>query len=348
MIAPIVSKVQSKCGSTLGDTEVACFPMDELLITNLPDLVASITPSSDDCEYVRKEVLTYTQTMMENAKQGKVQENMYIQPPTFSLIKKLVTHFLPNSGVECSNGVVEITYTTQLLTSKGLMTVNGQTDLVITTGGVPVGNIEVKNLNNKCSTSKELGEILAEDKGLAKQHRECIGIEPRLFPSVLVSGMRWVFVDRSFDGAGERYLVFPVLETFNEVADRGLNEYSVNEPNVLMVSRLLIRMIHAIKLLMKAAGKMRNKTFNVYRAGFDNSEDGRDDSGGQLSDHDEDTEGPVKGPTAPATTKRPTPSATTSNKKAKYTDGKSTQSTLTTANMFRHELDTMWQRAIKW
>lgn len=286
--------------------------------------------------------------MMVNAEQGNINEDKYIQKPTFLLINTLVTHLLPDSGVEffekCSNETVQICYKTDLITPKGLITVSGQTDQIITVGGVPVGNIEVKNLEHTCSTDRALGQILAEDRGFANQHKERIGIEPKLFPSVLVSGRRWVFVDRSFDSVGERYLMFPLLETFNEV-DGGLNKYTINEDNVLMVSRLLVRMIYAMKKLIKAADKKRNSTFVVHH-GDDDSEDGRDS--GQLSDHDEDSEGPVKGPAVPPTTSRPTRSATTSNNTAKCNDGKRTQSTLTVANMFRHELDTMWQQAIKW
>jgi hypothetical protein len=327
---------------------VECFPKATLPIAELPDFVASISPSSDACKYVYKEVLTYTEGMMANAQLQNVGEEKYIHLPTFALMRTLVNHFLPDSEIQffekSSGGAVEIAYTTLLETPNGLLPVKGETDQVVAVGDAPVGNIEVKNLDKTCSTPNELGEILAEDKGLAERHRERIGIEPRLFPSVLVSGRRWVFVDRSFDD-GERYLLFPVLETFDVVIVGEVSECIVNMPNVLMVSRMLIRMIYAMEKLIKATAKKRKEAFDVYRAD-DDSEEGGDK--GEPSDHDEDTEGPVKGPAAPDTSRRPAPSATTSNKRARSAGKKGTQSTLTLANMFRHDLNTLWQRAVVW
>jgi hypothetical protein len=348
MVAPLVRKIKTKVGSELGKSEVECFPKATLPIAELPDFVASISPSSDACKYVYKEVLTYTEGMMANAQLQNVGEEKYIHLPTFALMRTLVNHFLPDSEIQffekSSGGAVEIAYTTLLETPNGLLPVKGETDQVVAVGDAPVGNIEVKNLDKTCSTPNELGEILAEDKGLAERHRERIGIEPRLFPSVLVSGRRWVFVDRSFDD-GERYLLFPVLETFDVVIVGEVSECIVNMPNVLMVSRMLIRMIYAMEKLIKATAKKRKEAFDVYRAD-DDSEEGGDK--GEPSDHDEDTEGPVKGPAAPDTSRRPAPSATTSNKRARSAGKKGTQSTLTLANMFRHDLNTLWQRAVVW
>ena len=83
-----------------------------------------------------------------------------------------------------------IGYETSLRTRKGVLRVTGETDQLICVGGVPVGNVEVKNLSMPCNTPKEIGEILAEDKGFAERHKQRVGVEPRLFPSLLVSGRR--------------------------------------------------------------------------------------------------------------------------------------------------------------
>ena len=352
MLSPIVQKVKSKVGSDLGATEVECFNKSYLPAA---DFAAYVQPSCqypEAYEYVHHMVLEYTQDMIVTA-QMNPKEEQHIQPPTFKLLQDLVKHFLPALGIEffekSVTGTVEIGYKTYLTTSRGVVTVTGETDLLICVGGVPVGNVEVENVTMHCNTPNEIGEILAEDKGFAERHKQRVGVEPRLFPSVLVSGQTCVFVDRSFREGGDQYLVFPALVTFDiETAGKGKGaaDYKVDEQSVEMVSRMLMRMMHAMEKLIKAISTTRKRVYDVYAASEDTEEEG--DEGDEPDD--EDPPAPGKGPSA---TDKPTATAA-AGKCAKGGGGRGggggekrvPQSDLTMVNMYRHDLDILWHRTV--
>eukprot|EP00981_Chlorochromonas_danica_P006888 scaffold1503_cov150-Ochromonas_danica.AAC.1 len=353
MIAPMVEKMRTKVGSDLGRSEVGCFNLLTISssIEAFDFYVEKVDPSSNECRYVYEEILKYTQEMVANAEQRKVNEEIYVHKPTFALMRKLVTHFLGNANgtsvqffEKGSGGAVDICYETFLPTAKGILPIKGETDQVISVEGAPVGNVEIKNLTMTCSTPREHGEILAEDKGLAERHKNRVGIEPRLFPSVLLSGRRWVFVDRTFRET-ERYLMFPVLHTFdvNEVDD-GQIQCTIIEANVMMVSRMLIRMIHAMGKLVKAITKSRQKAYDVFREENDQSDD--DEPENDDFDKNKDDDAVAKEPSA-FHPNRPS-AGTASSSKTKTTKGgrgsKHVQSNLTRENLFRHDLNTFWQR----
>ena len=343
MIAPHVRKLKTKVGSNLEITEVECFNKNTLPTAELPDYVKSIDRFSDHCRFVYQEVLNYTQGMVDNAQQRKVNEEMYIHQPTFALMRKLITHLLPDVYAQfyekATGGVAWISYDTLLYTGKGIVPIKGETDQVISVGDAPIGNVEVKNLNMTCITPQEQGEILAEDKGLAERYKSRVGVEPRLFPSVLVSGRRWAFVDRSYND-GERYLMFPVLETFSveEVGEQ--LQCTISEDNVMMVSCMLIRMIHIMKKLVHKIRRKRKESFDVYCA-HDESDDEpeKGDPG-----YDQDTGGATEGPSAFRQMRRSVGHASASKKRATGGSSKGAQSSLTTVNLYRHDLNSLWHR----
>lgn len=353
MIAPIVQKVRSRVGSELGKTEVECFNKFELPTADLATYVQRTFLQPEDFQYVYRMVLEYTQGMVDLAKQKNVDEETHIHPPTFKLLQDIVKHFLPAHKLQffekSSTGTVEIGYATSLISPNGGVTqVTGETDQLICFGGVPVGNVEIKNLNKHCNSPKEIGEILAEDKGFAERHKQCVGVEPRLFPSLLVSGRRWVFVDRSFEEGGEKYMLFPALVTF--VGEEGEGAvYEIDVSSVQMVSRMLMRMMHVIGNLIEAIGKKAKRSYDAYAEREDT--DGGDDGAGQSSD-DEDLPAPPAPRKGPSVTDKPTASAAAS-KSAKRGGGRggenkkhATQSNLTMVNMYRHDLDTLWHRVV--
>jgi hypothetical protein len=356
MISPIVQKVKSKVGSELGKTEVECFNKSYLPAADLTKYILPTLSIPEEYQYVYRMVLEYTQGMVDIAKQKNVDEETHIHPPTFKLLQDLVKHFLPAHEMEffekSLTGTVEIGYETSLRTRKGVLPVTGETDQLICFGGVPVGNVEVKNLRMPCNTPKEIGEILAEDKGFAERHKQRVGAEPRLFPSLLVSGQRWVFVDRSFKEGGEQYLLFPALVTFDlqtvPVEEGESAVYKIDESSVEMVSRMLMRMMHAMRKLIEAIGTTRKRVYDVYAESEDT--EGEGDGDGQSSD-DEDPPGPPAPRKGPSATDKPTASAAAS-KGAKGGGGRegdkkrATQSNLTMVNLYRHDLDTLWHRIV--
>jgi hypothetical protein len=354
MISPIVQKVKSKVGSELGKTEVECFNKSYLPAADLTKYILPTLSIPEEYQYVYRMVLEYTQGMVDIAKQKNVDEETHIHPPTFKLLQDLVKHFLPAHEMEffekSLTGTVEIGYETSLRTRKGVLPVTGETDQLICFGGVPVGNVEVKNISMLCNTPREIGEILAEDKGFAERHKQRVGLEPRLFPSVLVSGQRWVFVDRSFGMGSEQYLLFPALVTFDlQAVPVGEGESAVYESSVEMVSRMLMRMIHAMEKLIETIGATRKRMYDVYAAREDT--EGEGDGGDEPSDDDEDppdAPGNGKGPSA---TDKPTATAAAS-KGAQGGGGggggkrRVHKSDLTMVNMYRHDLDTLWHRTV--
>lgn len=352
MIAPIVQKALSKVGSDLGKTEVACFNKSYLPRADIAEYVQPTLSKPEEYHNVYAKVLAYTQNMIDIATTQKIiDEDKYIQPPTFELLQDVFSHLNPEVAffTKGSTGTVEISYETSLRTNKGLVSVTGETALLICVGGVPVGNVEVKNLNLPCNTPKEIGEILAEDKGFAEQHKHRIGVEPRHFPSVLVSGQRWVFVDRRFWQGSEQYLLFPVLVTFNlEIPGSGETAavYKIDESSVQMVSRLLMRMSLIMGKLVADIRKIRKRVYEAYAAKDEDPED-EGDEGDEFSDDD---------PGPPLHQKRLSArdkSAVTAvaNKGVKEGGGRggwgggggkkhSALSQLTMENIYRHERDT--------
>lgn len=343
MLRSAVRKFNPTLGSALGAAEVACFSHQSLTNAEVLDVVKTLDPCSDRCRFVYQEVLSYTQQMMANAQQ-QVDEKMRIRASTLAFMRNLVTYLLPTDvGLQFleTGTEEEMVYNTQLQTGKDILSITGVADQVIAVGSVPVGSVVVNDLSMTCSTPQERGEILAQSKGIAEQHRRCVGVEPRLFPSVLASGKGWVFVDRSYRD-GERYFVFPVLETFSVSEDGEQLQCVINEGSVMLVSRMLVRMCDAMTLLHRVVSRKRKQALDLYSAEFDEPDDvpwatnpDLDESGGDAG------AGTGTGPSA----SRPQRVASAPKKRAKGGGGGTgAPSDLTVANLFRHDLNTPWQR----
>lgn len=325
LISPIVPKVICKVGSELDKAEVEWFNKSYLPAVDHAYYVLPTLPMTEEYEYVHRMVLEYTHEIMDIAKQKNVNEETHIHPPTFKLLQALVKHLLPAHEMEffeknlTGTAPYETRYETSLnlypqswtnlRTRKVVLSVTGETDQLICIGGVPVGNVEVKNVGMPCNTPSEIGEVLAEAKGFAARHKQRVGVEPRLFPSVIVSGQRWVFVDRAFVEGDEQYLQFPTLVTF-ELETAGEDAVcKINESSVEMVSRMLMRMMHAMGKLIKAIATRKRK-YDVYAdkptAASKGAKGGKGGKGGGKK--------------------------------------RATQSTLTMENMYQHDLDTLWHR----
>ncbi|MFN9957190.1 MAG: hypothetical protein ACK55I_29150, partial [bacterium] len=85
----------------------------------------------------------------------------------------------------------------------------------------------------------------------------------------------------------ERYIQFPVLETFNVITTTAGApcECIMNEPNLMMVSRMLVRMIYSIRDLALITRKRKLRLFSHAAADDDNEEQNSDD---EPSGHDDD------------------------------------------------------------
>lgn len=339
--------------------------MSRLSVAELPQFAAQTPPDSEACDHVCEMMLKYTKDMAENAKQGNVDEVKYIHQPTFQLMRALVKYRIPEYEVQFfekgSGDAVSTTYNTVLVTSKGPQHVSGETDLLICVGDVPVGNVEVKNLTMTCATTNEEAQILVEGQSFAEKYRQRAGMEPRLFPSVLVSGRRWVFVDRRFRDGEDRYLVFPALNTFSDETVGEGGTCVVDLPSVTQVSQMLLRMVDAMEVLIKDMVKKRKQDFDVYGPnGDEDIEEESDGSSGESSDREDDT-GPVNGPrppTAPGRDRTSTVPVASSKAKGKGCDRgggkgggrggggskqkKSAKSNMTKRNMCLHDLNTIW------
>jgi hypothetical protein len=256
MIASFVQKLRSKVGSALSKTEVECFHKSRLEEADLELLVQQTHSFPEEYQYVYRLVLAYTQNMMEVARMKGVAEEKHVHLLTFKLLRDVVNHFLSSHtmGFFEKNvpDTVEVRYHTSLHTRESVLSCTGETDQLICVGGVPVGNVVLKHISMSCNTPKEMGEILAGDKYFAERHKRCVGVEPLLFPSVLVSGQRWVFVDRIFESGREMYELSPVLVNFEVVGEGEGAVYQINQASVEMVSRMLMRMTSGMRDLIKA------------------------------------------------------------------------------------------------
>ena len=349
-ISHVIKRMKSKHGSKLGNSEVACFARAKVAMNELLPYVENLT-SDDNCQYAYTETRKYTEIMMANVVAKRTAEIPYVQQPTFALIKLLTAHIIPDlQFFEKDSGAIEIRYSIQLETpSAEILPVSGETDQLIAAGEIPLGNVEVKNLDVTCTAPNEVGEILAEDKGFAERYKRILGIEPNVFPSVLVSGRRWTFVDRLFRN-NERYIQFPVLETFNVITTTAGApcECIMNEPNLMMVSRMLVRMIYSIRDLALITRKRKLQLFSHAAADDDNEEQNSDDEpSGHDDDDDENADDPPLKKRAAAgssVTARGIHYTKASGSREKGTNSQS--SSLTMANVFQHDRNTLWQRTI--
>jgi hypothetical protein len=266
-ISHVFNRMKSKHGSQLGKSEVACFARATVAMNNelLPYVENLI--SDDNCQYAYTETRKYTEIMMGHVVAERTAEIPYVQQPTFALMKLLTAHIIPDlQFFEKDSCAIEIRYSIQLETpSAEILPVTGETDQLIAAGEIPLGNVVVKNLDVTCTAPNEIGEMLAENKGFAERYKRILGIEPHAFPSVLVSGRRWAFVDRLFV-YNERYIQFPVLETFDVITTTAGApcECIIYERNLMMVSRMLVRMIYSIRDLFSTYHQKKKAATTVF------------------------------------------------------------------------------------
>ena len=362
LITPLAApKVTNKKGSQLGASEIHALQKTVITATTLPGHIEAISTSSMEYTDVYALVLKYTKGMVNFIEEGKTDEVRYIHAPTFALMRAVITRLLPENLKptiqfydKSTGGSEMISYSTVLRNKDNQdVAVDGETDQVIAHENWPIGNVEVKNLGDKCDTPNVVAQILAEDKGISGRLRTFLQCEPPRFPSVIVSGRRWRFVDRYFSGGNDGYILFPVVDTIHEVVEKKSKAVKL-EPhavNISVVSRLLMRMTQSMVVLAQQSEKKKRDLVNVNRAPSMDDDEG-DGGEGDLESHDSDYDsegGPVKGPSQELSKKRATSGqGGPSGKRSKDIGGrgsgntKSLYLTVTKENKRRHDVDTFW------
>jgi hypothetical protein len=161
-------------------------------------------------------------------------------------------------------------------------------------------------------------------------------------------------VDRAFLD-GHRQLVHPVLETFKTDPD---NRNVTNQENVMLVSRLLVRMTYAISNSVRA---VIERTQDVYDFASGAPRKEESDAGGSAEDEveaqgdaesgaggassGEDNSRGDGGPSAAVGGKRaPCPSVDSPRKRSRHDGGAAVHSNLTVENVFRHNFEAFSQK----
>eukprot|EP01031_Cornospumella_fuschlensis_P030959 gene30959-37418_t len=360
LITPLVApKITKKRGSELGASEIHA--LQKTVISSIRHIEA-ISTSSMEYTDVYALVLKYTEEMVKFMEEGKTDEVRYIHAPTFALMRAVITRLLPENLVptiqfyDKSTGASEemISYSTVLRNKDNQdVAVDGETDQVIAHENWPIGNVEVINLGDSCETPNVVAQILAEDKGISGRLRAFLQCEPPRFSSVIVSGRRWRFIDRYFSGGNDGYILFPAVDTINEVVKKRSKAVKL-EPhaaNISVVSRLLMRMTQSMVILARQSEKKKHDLVNVNLVPSMDDDEG-DDGEGDLDSHDSDYDsegGPVKGPSQELSKKRATSGqGGPSGKRSKDIGGRGSGNTsslyltVTKENKRRHDVDTFW------
>jgi hypothetical protein len=355
-----VPKVKSISGPCVGSSEQQYFNASSCNISDLPDFIGSISPTSVRSKYVNQRLLEFTDGIMGNELRGTANGKELVRIPAIALIRTIISHFVPNVQFFENTGGddnLKTCYDTTIHAVDGPIKVRGNTDLVVYIAGAPVAVVKVNSLEETCNPRGELqslGDLLAANQGFAEQYRDWTGVQPRFFPSVLVSGRYWLFVDRAFRD-GHRQLVHPVLETFKTDPD---NRNVINQENVMLVSRLLVRMTFAISNSVRAVFERTQDVYD-FASGAPRKEES--DAGGSAADEmeaqgdaesgaggassgDDNSQGEGRPSAAVGGKRALCPSVDSPRKRSRHDGGVPVHSNLTVENVFRHNFEAFSQK----
>ncbi len=345
-----IRKATAKQASELSLTDQQAFVKMNLSIAELIRTLERNVDSQTDFDFVYEKVKAYTALMKTNLNAQETDEDRYIQPPTFFLMQELFTQLVRPPEYELKfqtkstpNSTATKYYFDLVTACNELVSVAGETDQIITLDVTPIANIEVKNLLKGLLENTDVGEVMAETKAFADHYRTKIGEEPKCFPSIMVSGRKWQFIERVFHNGSATYLFFPILDTLSE--DEG--DRTINEENLKLVCRCILRFAGTMNVLVQKISKHLRVIANQVHKQDEGDDDGNVDDADNNDDYDFDDYNRDE--------KR---SVQTRSKKRKFTHGSSsssanakkktktsnTQSNLTLLNMYRHEMFNRWQQ----
>ena len=239
--------VSSRNGSTLTRECVACF--GAILVNDIVIRSADIY-----FDQVNELVLNYTTTMHDLYVAGNTAEVEFVQPNSILLFRAIslivLSEYAEGLRFECKEtNQVDTKYATTLYSSSGKITnITGETDSTMLFHGIPILTWEDKSLGMSATSANEIGQPLAEVKGMAEHFKAHVGREAPKFFGVLTTGLIWTMSSRAYSNGNVVFANTNPINAWNEqtstIDNEGLNIIT----SLLLVSlrsaKELIKIIH--------------------------------------------------------------------------------------------------------
>ena len=220
--------VSSRNGSTLNSECLACF--GAVLINE-----KHIVIRSDDicfCQ-VKELVKTYTTRMHDLLVAGKTDEVVFVQPLSIQLFRDIslvvLSEYVKDLRFECKESShIDTKYSTTLRSSSGkIFNIRGETDSTMLYSGISISTWEDKSLRMSAKSVQEIGQPLAEVKGMAELFKARVGREAPKFFGVLTTGLLWTMSIRTYSNGNVVFANTNSINAWNDqkdiIDDEGLN-----------------------------------------------------------------------------------------------------------------------------
>jgi hypothetical protein len=332
----------SKNGSSLNTECVTCF--GAVLIPK-----QHIQKSTDiHFDAVRQLILEFTSTMHDLYKEGKVAEVMCVQPISFKLFKDMslivLSEYKHNLRFENKASChADTEYSTTLNPPGKIINISGETDGTMLYCDIPIKTWEDKELKALINLKpKEVGQPLAEIRGMGEIFKTRVGVHAPKFCGVLTTGLTWTMSFRTYLDGQVNYGRTELINTWNE------QEKSPDTEGIDIVTSLLMTSLRSAEVLIKIINERNKKLSSCeeYYPDTDTWSDGSDaddgvsgggNGGGGSGDRDRVVKSVSNALSKMST--RNTTSKNSSNKHGKRTPlaPVNTNSIITFENMVKHD-----------
>ena len=262
-------KTSTKYGSSLNEECVQTF--------SAPMIPGHLIQKYDtDCHFlsVLSLVREYTFKMADLVGEGKTAEVENVQPVSLKLFRAIILIVLSEYGellrFECKGTSLSDTKYSTILTPPGkVVTVRGETDTTMLYCQIPIGLWEDKILGKDGTTPKEIGQGLAEVKGMGERFHLHNGAQAPKFCGVFTTGLTWAVTYRTYEDGSVLFSRTVPITTWNKEA------HVPDENGLIIVTSLLLSSLHSAKKLIEIIDDRLRKTTSVK----DDKDDGDSDGG---------------------------------------------------------------------
>ena len=160
-------------------------------------------------------------------------EVVFVQPYSFQLFREIslivLSEYAEDLRFECKkSNHVDTKYTTTLQSQEGkIIKISGETDSTMLYCDISISTWEDKSLDKSAKTMKEIGQPLAEVKGMAELFKARVGREAPKFFGVLTTGLVWTMSSRVYSNGNVVFAKTSPINALNEqknaIDDEGLN-----------------------------------------------------------------------------------------------------------------------------
>jgi len=277
--------VSSKDGSTLNAECVACFGAVLVSRKNI------VIRSTDKCfDQVKELVRNYTTQMRDFYVAGVMDEVAVVQPHSFQLFREIslivLSDYADDLRFECKkSNHVDTKYTTTLYSSSGkIINISGETDSTMLYCGISISTWEDKSLDKSAKSVKEIGQPLAEVKGMAELFKARVGREAPKFFGVLTTGLVWTMSSRDYSNGNVTFANTDSINAWNEPKD------AIDDEGLNIITSFLLASLRSAEVLIKIIDEKGKRIMSSVEDYPDTDDLPDDDDGDNDGDNDGDDE----------------------------------------------------------